>query len=165
MTMLPTARDIRRRADLTAPPEATVTLDYEARMLRRRRLVTDQGQSILVDLAETVSLDDGDGLVLDDGSLVEVRAAPEAVLVVTGDLARLAWHVGNRHTPCQIEGARLVIREDHVLEAMLRRLGATVQHLMAPFCPEGGAYGHGRTLGHDHAHDHGHGHDHDHAHR
>jgi urease accessory protein len=166
MTMLPVARAIRRRSGPATPPEATVTLDYEARMLRRRRLITDQGLAIFVDLAETVSLDDGDGLMLDDGSLVAVVAAPEAVLAVTGDLARLAWHVGNRHTPCQIEGARLVIRDDHVLEAMLRQLGADVQRLVAPFRPEGGAYGHGRTLGHDHGHGHAHGngHGHEHAH-
>ena len=73
-------------------------------------------------------------------------------------LMRLAWHIGNRHTPCQIEAGRLLIREDHVLEAMLRQLGATVTKVREPFTPEGGAYGHGRTMGHDHGHGHVHHH-------
>jgi urease accessory protein len=78
-------------------------------------------------------------------------------LAVSGDLARLAWHIGNRHTPCQVEKGRLLIRRDHVLEAMLRQLGAGVEAVIAPFRPEGGAYGHGRTMGHDHGHSHDHG--------
>ncbi len=91
-----------------------------------------------------------------DGRLIEIVAAAEPVLIVQGDLPRLAWHIGNRHTPCQIEDDRLVIRDDHVLKAMLVQLGATVTHAMEPFTPEGGAYGHGRTMGHDHGHAHGH---------
>ena len=81
---------------------------------------------------------------------MEVAAAAEAVLVVKGDITRLAWHLGNRHTPCQIEADRLVIRADHVLADMLRGLGATVTPAEAPFTPEGGAYGMGRTMGHAH---------------
>ncbi|MCE2738226.1 MAG: urease accessory protein UreE, partial [Rhodobacter sp.] len=128
------------------------------RFLRRRRLVTAGGMAVLVDLPETTSLDHGDALELSDGRLVEVVAAAEPVLIVTGDLPRIAWHIGNRHTPCQIEGGRLLIRRDHVLKAMLRQLGAGVTEAQEPFIPEGGAYGHGRTLGHDHgdAGDHGH---------
>ena len=160
MTALPVTHSIRRAVDVPETPEATVTLDYDGRMLRRKRLTTDEGFSIFVDLAETVSLDEGDCFALEDGRLVGVKAAPEAVLAVTGDLPRLAWHIGNRHTPCQIGETRLLIREDHVLEAMLRQLGAAVERVTLPFRPEGGAYGHGRTMGHDH----GHFHDHDHAH-
>jgi urease accessory protein len=70
-------------------------------------------------------------------------------------LPRLAWHIGNRHTPCQIAADHLLIRADHVLEGMLRGLGAGVTPTMAAFAPEGGAYGHGRTMGHDHGHFHG----------
>ncbi len=147
MSELPHASSIRRKA---GPAAETVTLDYEGRMLRRKRLVSDQGRAFLVDLAETVSLDPGDGFVLDGGKLIAVVAAPEEVLEVTGDLARLAWHIGNRHTPCQVEPHRLLIREDHVLEGMLIGLGATVKRITAPFRPEGGAYGHGRTMGHSH---------------
>jgi len=143
-------------------PVDSVVLGYEDRFLRRRRLVAEGGRGVMVDLPETVSLRDGDALELLDGRLIAVEAAAEPVLVVTGDLPRLAWHIGNRHTPCQIEADRLVIREDHVLERMLRGLGATVSHARARFNPEGGAYGHGRTMGHDHGQ--GHGPDHSHAH-
>ena len=97
-------------------------------------------------------LRDGDLLALDDGRLVLVRAAPEAVLDIQAAdalaLARIAWHLGNRHTPTQILPGSLRIRADHVLEHLLTdHLGATVTHATAPFDPEGGAYGHG---GHEH---------------
>ena len=130
--------------------EDSVTLDYEGRFLRRKRLISRAGTSFLVDLAETVSLDPGDAFCLDDGTLVGVIAAMEPCLRVEGPLPRLAWHIGNRHTPCQILDDHLLIRADHVLEAMLRGLGAAVIPTMSAFAPEGGAYGHGRTLGHDH---------------
>ena len=92
-------------------------------------------------------------------------AAEEPLLEVTGaDLARIAWHIGNRHTPCQIEADRLLIQRDHVMADMLARIGAEVREVVEPFTPEGGAYGHGRTHGHDHGHSHGPGEDHDHHH-
>jgi urease accessory protein len=94
-----------------------VALDYEGRLLRRKRLVSAGGRAFLVDLPETVSLSDGDAFRLDDGTEVAVRAAPEPLIEVTGDLPRLAWHIGNRHTPCRIEADRLLIRRDHVLAA------------------------------------------------
>jgi len=174
MTDLPPARNLHRAGHWSGPVRDTLMLGYEERFLRRKLLHTVSGAHLLVDLAETVSLDHGDALVLADGGLVEVKAAPEPLLSVMGDLPRLSWHIGNRHTPCQIEDGRLLIRADHVLEGMLRGLGAEVAHVTAPFTPEGGAYGHGRTMGHDHgptpghSHDHthgrGHGHDHHHDH-
>ena len=139
----------------------TVTLDYEARFLRRKRLVSDGGEAFLVELAETRSINQGEGFRLDDGRVIAVMAAPEPLLAVRHDnLVRIAWHVGNRHTPCQVEGDHILIREDRVLQAMLEQLGARVSRVTVPFTPEGGAYGHGRTHGHDHGkHDHtGHGH-------
>lgn len=143
------ATDVERQASASATD--TVRLDYEGRFLRRKRLDTMGGASILVDLPETVSLDNGDALLLEDGTRIGVEAAEEPLLSITGDnLARLAWHIGNRHTPCRIEPGRLLIREDHVLARMLEGLGAQVAPVMAPFSPEGGAYGHGRTLGHSH---------------
>ncbi len=132
------------------PGALTLTLTYEDRLIRRKRLLTDQGEAVLVDLPETVSLAHGDALVLSDGRLATVVAAPEPLIEVRGDLARLSWHIGNRHTPCQIFPDRLLIREDHVMADMLFRLGADVARVIAPFTPEGGAYGHGRTLGHAH---------------
>ncbi|MBP8931331.1 MAG: urease accessory protein UreE [Paracoccus sp.] len=137
------------------PADDRVVLDYEGRFLRRKRLISAAGISFLADLAETVSLDPGDALRLEDGRLIGVAAALEPCLRVTGPLPRLAWHIGNRHTPCQIAADHLLIRADHVLEGMLRGLGATVTPTMAAFAPEGGAYGHGRTMGHDHGHFHG----------
>lgn len=156
MSDLPRAHHVLKNA--AAPEDDHVALDYEGRFLRRKRLVSVAGQPFVVDLAEVTSLDDGDVFALSNGGRIAVRAAPEALLSVTGSgLARLAWHIGNRHTPCRIEPERLLIRQDHVLADMLRRLGADVTPFHAPFQPEGGAYGHGRTLGHGHAphsHDH-----------
>jgi len=127
---------------------APCALDHAARLVRRKRLTTDDGKPFVVDLAQTVSLDDGDALELDDGDRVVIRAAPEPVLVVTGDLARFAWHIGNRHAPCQIRADRLIVAADPVIADMLSRLGASATRAMLPFTPEGGAYGHGRTHGH-----------------
>jgi urease accessory protein len=158
MTDVPTARTLHRQGG--AALAQAVVLDYAARLLRRKRLKTNKGLSFLVDLAQTTSLNDGDVFELSDGQRVAVRAADEAVVKITGNLARLAWHIGNRHTPCQIETDHLVISRDPVLEAMLTHLGAALTITTQPFSPEGGAYGHGRTMGHDHgAHDHG-AHDH-----
>ena len=122
--------------------------------------MTAHDESFVVDLAETVSLHHGDGFVLTDGRLIIVIAAPEALMRVTGDLPRLAWHIGNRHAPCQIEAAALILQTDKVLRGMLEGLGADVTDVTAPFAPDGGAYGHGRTLGHSgagHSHAHVHG--------
>jgi len=165
MTELPLAQTLHRKGTW-ADAFDHVTLGYDDRLLRRRRLVTAGGSAFLADLPETASLAEGDALELSDGRRVAIRAAAEPVLVITGDLPRLAWHLGNRHTPCQIESARLLIRCDHVLEAMLRQLGATLAKGEEPFTPEGGAYGHGRTLGHEsreHGIAHGHGHVHHHS--
>lgn len=157
MTDLPVARRVLHKA----PDQCNdlVVLTYDERLLRRRRLETVHGDSFLVDLAEVTNMDGHWGFALEDGRMIEVVAAEEPVLEVRGpDLARLAWHIGNRHTPCQIEPDRLVIRQDHVLRAMLEQLGATVTDRMEPFAPEQGAYGMGRPMGHDH----GHAQDHDH---
>ena len=148
--MLPARQVLRQGA---AGAGERVVLSYDERFLRRKRLICESGASVMVDLAETVSLEDGDALVTDTGQRVAVVAAHEPVIEVRGpNLARLAWHIGNRHTPCQVSEDHLVIRRDHVLEAMLRGLGADLIPVIAPFRPEGGAYGHGRTMGHDHAH-------------
>jgi urease accessory protein len=155
-----TAVRLHRAGHWNGPAADRLVLDYEGRFLRRKRLLTAAGGAVLVDLPETVSLDAGDALETADGQLIEIAAAPEALLRVTGDLTRLAWHIGNRHTPCQIAPDHLMIRADHVLADMLARLGATVAPVTAPFTPEGGAYGHGRTQGHHHGDGAGHSHAH-----
>lgn len=152
MTTLPAARILHRKGHWSGPALAC-SLTYDARFLRRKALSADDGTRFLLDLAHTKSLDAGDALELEDGRLVEIRAAREPLLAVTGaDLPRLAWHIGNRHTPCRIEPARLLIQRDHVIRDMLARLGAEVSEVTEPFTPEGGAYGHGRTHAHEHVH-------------
>lgn len=138
------------RAGHGRPVAGHVTLDYEGRCLRRRRLVTAEGAAFMVDLPQTASLDSGAAFALTDGRAVEVIEAHEAVLRIRGDLPRLAWHIGNRHCPCEMAIDLLVIRADPVLEAMLVQLGAQITRGFAPFRPLGGAYGHGRTFGHAH---------------
>ncbi len=135
-------------------PVDTVTLIYDDRHRRRMAMVADGGLELLLDLPEATELRDGDDLLLDDGRHVRVRAAAEDIMQATckdpKHMTRTAWHVGNRHLPCEIHDDKLVLRWDHVIADMLEKLGCTVTRLNAPFNPEGGAYGHGRTHGHDH---------------
>lgn len=139
-----------------ASADDSVALTYDARLLRRKRLISDAGEPFLVDLPQTMSMDAGDAFVLNDGRLIVVAAADEPLMRVRGDLVRLAWHVGNRHAPCAIETGALVVQREKVMRAMLEQLGAVVTDFDGPFTPEGGAYGHGRTMGHDHGHLHEH---------
>lgn len=144
-----------------------ITLSFLDRHRRRLALRADGGTEFLLDLAETAALSEGDGLALESGGFVWVAAAAEALLEVTAPsdaaLGRLAWHLGNRHLPAQIEPGRILIRADHVIEEMLRGLGAAVRAVTAPFDPESGAYGGGHRHDHD-DHDHPHEHEHAHAH-
>jgi urease accessory protein len=134
----------------------SVTLAYEARSRRRAVLRTDAGEELLLDLARATLLQDGDGLALAGGGWIEVRAAPEPLIEIRTPSptlsGRLAWHLGNRHLPAQIEAERILIRPDHVIEAMLEGLGARLLPAHEPFCPEGGAYaGHHLGAAHHHA--------------
>jgi urease accessory protein len=162
-------------------PADTVVLDFDDRHRRRMAMTGTRGLEFLLDLENAVALRGGDALVLEDGRLVEVVAAPESLLEIRGQdpqhLVRVAWHLGNRHLPTQITGRALRIRRDHVIEAMVKGLGARVIEIEAPFDPEGGAYAgdghaheaHGHEThdhaGHDHSkHDHDGHHHHDHGH-
>lgn len=133
-----------------------ITLDEQARHRRRMAMVTDGGIAFLLDLAEATLLRDGDAIHLDDGRFIEVKAKPEALYEVRGQDARhllaLAWQIGNRHLPAQIEDDRMLIREDRVIGEMLMGLGATVIRVEGSFDPEGGAYG-GTGAVHHHHHD------------
>ncbi len=150
MTTLLVAQTILPPGTWTTPA-ATCALGYDARFFRRKRLTTTEGWAFVADFEHTVSLNHGDALALEDGRLIAITAAPEPLLAVTGaDLLRLAWHIGNRHTPCQIEQGRLLIQQDPVIAHMLEHLGAALSKVSEPFTPEGGAYGHGRTHSHDH---------------
>jgi urease accessory protein len=145
---------------------AGVALDFEGRFVRRRRLLADDGAALLLDLPAARRLAHGDGLALPDGGVVEVVALPEALVEIRADgaarLARLAWHLGNRHLPAEIADEVILIRDDHVIVDMLERLGARVRRVRQPFNPEGGAYG---QHNHDPAHPHRHAEGHDADHR
>jgi urease accessory protein len=175
------ATEVKPQQRWTEAPADTVVLDFDDRHRRRMAMTGTRGLEFLLDLENAVALRGGDALVLEDGRLVEVVSAPEPLVEIRGadphHLIRVAWHLGNRHLPTQIMPKALRIRRDHVIEAMVKGLGARVVEIEAPFDPEGGAYagtGHGDAHdqahhpgheGHDHAHDHGHhehGHDHHH---
>ncbi|MCY4166821.1 MAG: urease accessory protein UreE [Rhodobacter sp.] len=142
---LPVSRAVRRNRQTND----TVVLDFEARSLRRRVLTSAGGLRFLVDLAQMTSFHRDDAFILEDGRVVGIIPAEEELFQVRGDLTRLAWHIGNRHTPCQIERDRLLIQRAHVMRDMLIGLGATVTPVTEPFDPEGGAYGNGRIHTHE----------------
>lgn len=143
-----------------------ISLDYDERHRRRFRYVAAGGTEFLLDLPRATVLQQGDGLALDDGRIVAVEAAPEALTLITAadsaSLVRLAWHIGNRHLPAQLAADHILIREDHVITEMLRGLGATVQPINAAFTPESGAYANHAAAhpfvfaphGHAHTHEH-----------
>jgi urease accessory protein len=143
----------------------TVTLDHEGRNRRRVALRGDGGLDFLLDLDRATALNDGDAVQLEDGRLIQVRAAPQRLLEVRAEnplrLLRVAYHVGNRHAPAEITADAVYVEEDHVLAEMVRGQGCTATAVMRPFQPERGAYEH--ECGHDHGHHHDH-HHHDHGH-
>src|ERR1700760_4143527 len=170
------ATQVRGQHRWDEQPADTVVLDFDDRHRRRMAMKGTRGLEFLLDLENAVALRGGDALVLEDDRLVEVVAAPEPLIEIKGSdphhLIRVAWHLGNRHLPTQIMPKGLRIRRDHVIEAMVKGLGARVVEIEAPFDPEGGAYAgsaHGHANegeGHHHTgHDHAHGHAHDHGHR
>jgi urease accessory protein len=180
------ATQVRANHRWSEAPADTVVLDFDDRHRRRMAMTGTRGLEFLLDLENATVLRGGDALVLDDNRLIEVVAAPEPLIEIRGadphHLVRIAWHLGNRHLPTQIMPKGLRIRRDHVIEAMVKGLGARVIEIEAPFDPEGGAYaggGHAHVpesdphghAAHDHAshdhssHDHGeHHHDDEHHH-
>jgi urease accessory protein len=138
-----------------------VLVDYDRRHRRRILLTTEGGREVLLDLAHAARLRHGDGLLLEEGGVVRVAARPEQLADIhaheEGDLVRIAWHLGNRHLPVQLLDEHIRIRADHVIEAMIEQLGGRVEHVLAPFDPEAGAY----AGGHQHAHDDDDGHRHE----
>ena len=161
-----------------APVADTLILPHAQRQAQKGFLFGVKGTCVELDFAEPVRLRTDDALVLDDGGLIEVVAEPEPLIEVRAadlpSLARLAWHLGDRHVPVEIAERKLRLKRDEAIEALLQSLGAKVTAIEAPFEPEGGAYeaavahghdhhGHGHHH-HDHDHKHGHSHDHDHHH-
>jgi urease accessory protein len=154
----------------------TLILVHAQRQAQKGFLFGVKGTCVELDFADPVRLRTDDALVLDDGGLVEIVAEPEPLIEARAAdlpaLARLAWHLGDRHVPVQILERKLRLKRDPAIEALLARLGAKLVAIEAPFEPEGGAYAaavhdhshhdHGHQHDHDHHHDHAHGHDHDH---
>ena len=167
----------------------TLILPHAQRQAQKGFLFGVKGTCVEIDFAEPVRLRTDDALVLDDGGLVEIVAEPEPLIEARAAdlpaLARLAWHLGDRHVPVQVLERRLRLKPDPTIETLLQSLGAKVVAIDAPFEPEGGAYDaamgdhghdhhhhhhdhghdhhdHGHAHGHDNGHDHGHAHDHDH---
>ena len=170
-------------------------LPFESRQKSRLRTALVSGEEVALMLPRGEVLRGGDLVTASDGRVIEVVAEPEKLVHVEcaspEALAKAAYHLGNRHIPVQVGAGFLRMAPDHVLEEMLKGLGAKVSAIEAPFEPEAGAYGgghrhdemghggrihdhfegqepehvHGPGCGHDHHHhDHDHGHDHSHVH-
>ncbi len=160
---------------------ATVELDWDVRQKSRFDATDSGGRTLGVFLPRGTVVRGGDVLVAEDGSLVRVLAAPQAVLKITHcanhgtpyDLIRAAYHLGNRHVPIELKPDHLKIEPDHVLADMLRAMHLIVHAVDEAFEPESGAYasgghahaghGHSHASNHGDAHDHSHGADHHHA--
>ena len=131
-------------------PVDVAVLAHDERHLRRKVIATEHGMALAFDLPQAMRLADRDRLVLSDGGQVEVIAAREELTELRGRDARhlieLAWHLGNRHLPAQVEEDRILIARDPVIGAMLEGLGASLRDVREPFQPVHGAY---------HGHDHG----------
>lgn len=138
--MLRATRTIRPAVD----PIDVITLDQELRCKRRFKLVSDSGVEFLLDLPKTPFLKHGDGVILEDGRIIEIHAALEKLVRVSGDnsthLLQLAWQLGNRHQPAEIHPEYILVRRDPIIEEMIRLLGGNLTHIEASFDPERGAY-------------------------
>jgi len=130
-------------------PFDRLTLTHDQRRVRRKLLTLPKGEEVMVDFPDAVTLEHFGGLLLEDGRIVEVVAAPEPLYEITArsgeHLSQLAWHIGNRHMSAQIEKKRILVPRDHIARAMLIGLGAEVREVVEAFSPERGAY-------HEHAH-------------
>jgi urease accessory protein len=164
---------IEEYATAGAKPGASLTLPFELRQKSRLRARLDHGGEVSILLERGSVMRSGDLLQAKDGTVIEIRAAPESVSTIrSGDplaLTRAAYHLGNRHVLLQVGDGFLRYQHDHVLDDMVRQMGLEIAAEQAPFEPEAGAYGghahsHGHSHGHDHSHDHAHGHSHDHHH-
>jgi urease accessory protein len=129
-----------------------VVLEHDQRRVRRKLLRLESGDEALIDLPQTTTLEHHQRLRLTDGREVLVVAASELLYEIrardAGHLLRLAWHIGNRHTPAQLDPDRILIKRDHVLQTMLEGLGAIVSNVSEPFFAEHGAYhSHGHADG------------------
>jgi urease accessory protein len=162
---MPQGKGLAKALILRAP---VLTLDWDLRQKSRFEAIDSSGRRLGIVLPRGTVVRGGDVLVVEDGSLVQVQAAPQTVLRITASgadaafaLMRAAYHLGNRHVPIELQADHLCIEPDHVLADLMRSMGLKVTEVRAPFEPEGGAYGDNALQGHDHGHAH---HDHHHHH-
>ena len=128
-----------------------ISLSYEDRFIRRKKLTANNGTEFLVNLEETISIDENYYFKFDSGAVIKVISKEENLMQITSDnIKQIIWHIGNRHLPCQIEESRILIQEDSVIKDMIIKLGGNVTNVVEKFKPEGGAYGMGRTHSHQH---------------
>ena len=128
-----------------------ITLSYEERFIRRKKLIANNGTEFIVNLKETVSVDENHFFELENGNLIKVLSKEENLIEITGNnLKQIIWHIGNRHLPCQIEDNRILIQDDAIILNMIIKLNGKVKKVFEKFKPEGGAYGMGRTHSHKH---------------
>ena len=129
----------------------SISLSYEERFIRRKKLIANNGTEFLVNLEETVSVDENHYFELENGNLIQVVSKEENLIEITGNnLKHIIWHIGNRHLPCQIEDDRILIQNDSVILEMIKKLNGQTKQVIEKFKPEGGAYGMGRTHSHQH---------------
>ena len=128
-----------------------ISLTYNQRLLRRKKLISDSGTEFLVNLPKTKSLNENQAFKLQNGHFIIIKNKKENLLEIRGkNLSQLIWHIGNRHLPCQIEENRILIQDDAVILDMVLKLNGNVKKVNEKFKPEGGAYGMGRTHSHKH---------------
>jgi urease accessory protein len=151
---------IRPAATWAGEAADRVVLDYDDRHRRRIAMTGNTGMTFLLDLPAPAELRGGDALLLEDGRLIEIVAAREPLLEIAcadpRQLARIAWHLGNRHLPTQIMNGSLRVRRDHVIADLAMRLGADMIEIDAPFDPESGAYRTAQSNANAGAHEHRH---------
>ena len=128
-----------------------ISLTYDQRLLRRKKLISDNGTEFLVNLPKLKSLNENQAFKLQNGHFIIIKNKKENLLEIKGkNLSQLIWHIGNRHIPCDIQKDKIFIQYDQIIKSMVIKLGGRVKKVFNPFKPEGGAYGIGRTYGHKH---------------
>ena len=128
-----------------------ISLTYDQRLLRRKKLISDNGTEFLVNLPKLKSLNENQAFKLQNGHFIIIKNKKENLLEIKGkNLSQLIWHIGNRHIPCDIRKDKIFIQYDQIIKSMVIKLGGRVKKVFKPFKPEGGAYGIGRTYGHKH---------------
>ena len=128
-----------------------ISLTYDQRLLRRKKLISDNGTEFLVNLPKTKSLNENQAFKLQNGHFIIIKNKKENLLEIKGkNLSQLIWHIGNRHIPCDIQKDKIFIQYDQIIKSMVIKLGGKVRKVFKVFKPEGGAYGIGRTHGHKH---------------